>query len=136
MTEIKRQIAETIRAVRRVLQGRSLWSCLLALSLAATIFGVSEKCKLVYISDSGMLTTCYTMRDTASDILKQNNVDVSADDIVRFDGFYDKIGLIEVERAFNVSLTADGKKTESMAVAQTVGDFIKENAKYVSNLDI
>jgi len=136
MTELKRQIAESIRAVRRVLRGRSLWSCLLAFSLALTILGVSEKCKLVYISDSGMLTTCYTMRDTASDILKQNNVSVGADDIVRFDGFYDKIGVIEVDRAFPVTLTADGKTIEAMAVAKTVGDFIKENNISLGEFDM
>ena len=83
-----------------------------------------------------MLTTAYTMRDTASDILKQNNVDIGDHDVVRFDGFYDKIGVVEVDRAFPVSLTADGKTIEAMAVAKTVGDFIKENGVTVGEFDM
>jgi uncharacterized protein YabE (DUF348 family)/3D (Asp-Asp-Asp) domain-containing protein len=136
MTIIRRRLAALFRTELRALGSRSVWVILLALALAGTVYGVSNQTKLVYIHDNGVLTSCYTMRRTAQGILEENGIETGSYDEVRFDGFEDKIGVIEVKRAFPVTVTVDGVRREVMTTATPVAELLEENGVELGEFDI
>ena len=124
------------RGACSVLRSRALWSCLLSFALAGTIYWISSQTKLVYIHDDGVLTSRYTMRESADEILEESGIEVSPDDEVRFDGFEEKIGVIEVRRAFPVTLQVDGGVVETMTTEMSVADFLRDQEIELGEFDI
>lgn len=126
MTEMKRRLRGALCSLRGALSGRSLWACLLALSLAGTILTISQKTRVVYIQDGGLTTMHYTLKQEPEQILDDNGIATMAFDVVDFSGFEDKMGVISIKRAFPVTIKADGMVRSLMTTEMTVGELLKQ----------
>ncbi len=98
----------------------------LCVALASVLTGITVATNVVYINDGNETKILYTMMDDAEEILESQDIALSADDKIEFDGFNSQnIGTIEIKRAFRVPVTADGE-TKSIAVTEaTVADVLE-----------
>ncbi len=135
MTDIKQRLFGTVRAMRRTLQGRSLWVCGLSLALAFTVFYISEQMKTIYIRDGDVTTLRYTLRREPEKILDDNGIVTMAFDSVDFSGFEGKMGVISIQRAFPVSIQVDGETRTLMTTEMTVGELLKQEGIRLGEYD-
>ena len=135
MTKVKGQINRTAKLVGDVLQGRALWCCILALSLAAIMVFVNHQIKLVYVRDGAVVTMKHTVQDKPHEILDELGVKTMAYDVVDFSGFSGKIGVINIDRAFSVNVKVDGRTISKMTTDKTVGELLKENGITLGEFD-
>jgi len=97
----------------------------LCVALASVLTGITIATNVVYINDGNETKILYTMKNDAEDILESQGILLSKDDKVKFEGFKNNIGNIEIFRAFEVPVTADGE-TKNIAVTEaTVADVLK-----------
>lgn len=127
MTDVTKRLREVWFGFGRVLRGRSLWVCLLSLSLAGTLLFVSEQIKAVYIHiDGGESTLRYTLKRNPEEILDESGIVTMAFDVVDFSGFEGKMGVINIDRAFPIQLTVDGESRTVMTTDVTVEDLLEQ----------
>ncbi|MEG2174217.1 MAG: G5 domain-containing protein [Oscillospiraceae bacterium] len=135
MTDIKRQLGSTMREVRRILCGRSLWACLLAISISGILLYIVDHTKAVYIRDGAMTTLCYTLKTEPEKILDNNGIVTMAFDLVDFSGFEGKLGVISIKRAFPVNIQVDGEQRRIMTTEITVGELLKQQGIVMGDYD-
>lgn len=135
MTDIKLRLGGVLRDIRRILAGRSLWTCLLALSLAGIIFTISEQIKAVYIRDGDETTLRYTLKRNPVEILDESGIVTMAFDMVDFSGFEGKLGVISIKRAFPVTVSVDGRQYPLMITDMTVGDLLEQQGIALGEYD-
>ena len=126
MTEIKRHINETARTISAIWRGRSLWCCLLAISLSVIMVYVTDQIKVVYVRDKGVTTMMHTIRRDPHDILSEMGYSTHEFDEVKFSGFSGQMGIINIVRSFPVSIVADGRLISLMTTEKTVAELLEE----------
>ncbi|MFV0497653.1 MAG: G5 domain-containing protein [Candidatus Fimivivens sp.] len=126
MTDVKRRLRETVQILRKSAKGRALWSCLLAIVLAMIILLISKQMKAVYIRDGELTTLKYTLSQEPQKILDDSGIATMACDIIDFSGFEGKMGVINITRAFPVTIQVDGKISALMTTDITVGALLRE----------
>lgn len=99
------------------------WFFVVAFVVAAFIFigtllGVTLFTNRVTIVDGDSVTTISTIEKTAEAILKKNEINLSKDDKISFNGIENNEGTITINRAFPVQIHADGG---TFAVSMTEG---------------
>lgn len=110
---------------------------ILCIVLAAVFTGITFATNVVYINDGNTTKVLYTMKDDADEILESQNIVLSEKDTVLFDGFDDQnIGTIDILRAFEVPVTADGKTTEVAVSDATVKEVLEIAGVSVSEDDL
>jgi len=135
MTYVRKQARTVYYGMRDVIIGRSLWCCMLALSLAAIMITVSQQIKTVYVRDKGITRLTYTLRQNPDTILEDMGIDTMTFDEVNFSGFDGGMGIINITRAFPVTVTVDGRFISMMATDETVGDILKRANVTVGEFD-
>ena len=135
MTEVKRRLRSVLRTIRRTLKSRSLWACLLSLSLAGTIFFISGQIKTVYIRDGDQIILRNTLKREPGDILDESGIVTMAFDVVDFSGFEGKMGVISISRAFPVTLTVDGATKSVMVTDMRVGEMLEQQGISLGEFD-
>ena len=135
MTEIRRQLNSVLRGTMRALSSRSLWVCLLYLSLAGTIFYISSQIKTVYIHDGEQIILRNTLNRELSEILDESGIVTMAFDVVDFSGFKGKMGVVNISRAFPVTLTADNKTKSLMITDMRVGELLEQEGITLGEFD-
>ena len=136
MTLTRNSVPCALYAARRALCGRTMWAIALAISLSAVIVFLSREIRVVTIRDGGATTQHYTTSKSAEQILAQNGYELGADDEMRFDGFSGKVGVIDIKRAFPVSITADGQTREIMTTAAPLSELLEEEGITLGEFDI
>lgn len=98
----------------------------LCVALTIVLTGITIATHIVYIHDENETKVLYTMKTDAEEILESQDIRLSKDDAIKFDGFNSQnIGNIEILRAFQVPVTADGE-TKNIAVTEaTVAEVLK-----------
>lgn len=135
MTDVKRQLREVVQFLRSSANGRALWSCLLAISLSVIILLISQQMKAVYIRDGEITTLKYTLSREPQKILNDSGIATMACDIVDFSGFEGKMGVINITRAFPVTIRVDGKLSAMMTTDITVGELLKQQGIKLGEFD-
>lgn len=135
MTDVKRRLREVVQLLRSSANGRALWSCLLAISLSAIIFLISQQMKAVYIRDGEITTLAYTLSREPQKILNDSGIVTMACDIVDFSGFEGKMGVISITRAFPVTIQVDGKLIALMTADMTVGELLRQEGISLGEFD-
>lgn len=80
----------------------------------------------VYITDMGETKQVFTMSENPYEILEENKYELGAYDRVTFSGFEKNVAKITIDRAFEVSIKADGETKTAYSVDGTVGDLLKQ----------
>ena len=135
MTDIKRRLRETVYFMRGNTNSRALWSCLLAISLSLIILVISQQMKAVYIRDGDVTTLKYTLSREPQKILSDSGIVTMACDVVDFSGFEGKMGVINITRAFPVTIQVDGKLIALMTTEMTVGELLREEGIVLGEFD-
>ncbi|HWP52025.1 MAG TPA: G5 domain-containing protein [Clostridia bacterium] len=135
MTDVKRRLREVVQMLRSSANGRALWSCLLAISLSVIILLISKQMKAVYIRDGEITTLKYTLSHEPQKILNDSGIVTMACDIVDFSGFEGKMGVINITRAFPVTIQVDGKLSALMTTDSTVGQLLRQQGITLGEFD-
>ncbi len=135
MTDVKRRLREVVQLLRTGTSSRAVWSCLLALSLAVIILFISQQMKVVYIRDGELTTLRYTLSHEPHKILDDSGIVTMACDIVDFSGFEGKMGVINITRAFPVTIKVDGKLRTLMTTDITVGELLRQEGITLGEFD-
>ena len=135
MTDVKRRLREVVQVLRNSTNGRALWSCLLAISLSVIILLISKQMKAVYIRDGEITTLKYTLSHEPQKILNESGIVTMACDIVDFSGFEGKMGVINITRAFPVTIQVDGKLSAMMTTDITVGQLLRQQGITLGEFD-
>lgn len=98
--------------------------------------GVTLFTNRVYIADGGNVECILTTEENIDDILEENGYTIGTDDVVKFDGFTDHVGRVEILRAFNVSIQSDSAE-KTVAIAEgTVSDALAKAGVSVGDDDL
>ena len=124
MQKIIKQINTAAKTISSAVTGRAFCCCALALALSAIITFASQQINLVYIRDRGVTVTKYTIMEEPDAILKAMGYSTGKHDRVRFSGFSSNTGVIDIDRAFAVTVAADGRSTKLMTTGATVGELL------------
>jgi len=107
----------------------------LSVVLAAMIFTVSSITNAVYIRDGENVSLQFTIKQDVNEILNDNGINVMAYDKVDFSGFKGKLGEINIQRAFPVTVRADGVEQSIMVTDGTVSDALAKTNVIVAPTD-
>ena len=104
---------------------RAIAVSVLCAAMVSVLTGVTVASKEVYIIDGDKQIIVYTSLDKPEDILASQNIDVASDDVVEYAETGDRTYKLSVKRAFNVTVTADGKSTQLRLCEATASDALK-----------
>lgn len=98
----------------------------LCVVLSCIFTGITVATNLVTINDGNTTKIVYTMKNDAEEIIESQGIQLSSKDKVKFSGFDENnTGTIDILRAFEVSVTADGE-TQAVAVSDaTVAEVLE-----------
>jgi uncharacterized protein YabE (DUF348 family) len=74
------------------------------------------------------------MKSEPSDILDENGIVTMAFDVVDFSGFEGKMGIINISRAFPVSISVDGITRTYMVPDMRSATFLKRKGSYLGSM--
>ncbi len=98
----------------------------LCIVLASVLTGITIATNVVYINDGNETKVLYTMKTDAEEILESQGVKLSPDDEIKFDGFDENnVGTINVLRAFDIPVTADGETKQIAVTDATVAEVLE-----------
>ncbi len=110
----------------KLMQTRIFAVGLLSLSMALTVYGLTEMTHVVYISDGEDRILTYTTKEQPEEILKERGIVTLAYDKVDFSGFVENEAEINIHRAFEVFLNTRGETYSLMVTGGTVEDLLTQ----------
>ncbi|MDR2655140.1 MAG: G5 domain-containing protein [Oscillospiraceae bacterium] len=125
-------------ATKKFFRSRNFALCILFSTFAVVIFMLTTKSNTLCIVDSGDITYVYTTEGDENVILNKKGVEIGAHDKVSYNGTLSEGNYAEVriERAFPVTVSADGKTQELYFINGTVGDALKKADKNLGSRDM
>ena len=109
----------------------------LCVILASVLTGLTVATNVVYIKDGDTTKVLYTMKNNAEEIVAAQEIPLADGDRIKFDGFNSKNeGTIEILRAFEVPVTADGKTTKVSLAEATVAEVLDMAGVTLSDDDL
>jgi len=135
MNKIRGAAASALYGVRQAFDSRFFWVCLLGIAVSAVLAFLSVRLHLVYIHDRGEILGRYTLCRSADEILVQNGVGVGEYDEVLFNGFTGRIGVLEIRRAFPVTITVDGGTRNVMTTAKPLSELLEQEGIELGEYD-
>lgn len=120
------RICEKAASVLRFLKSRTFMVCVMAVVMSLTVYAVSATTNTVYIKDQDSTTIAYTSKEDPYEILKAEGIEVGEDDAVAFSGFEGGAGEIVIDRAYPVTIEADGVTRTVMMTDGTVADALRK----------
>ena len=109
-------------------QSRSFLVTMLAVVVSAIVLWITLATNAVYIRDGEDLMLVYTMQTDPTSILKERGITVMAHDAIDFSGFEQRaVPEIQITRAFDVTLVANGESRSLKVTGGTVGDLLEDN---------
>lgn len=111
-----------------------------AVVLFSVLTGIAYATHVVNIYDNGEVVRYYTTDSdlTAQEILKDQQIAISEDDVVIYNGFSegDKTANLAIMRAFPITLTADGETTTLSIATGSVRDALEKAGITLSEDDV
>ena len=121
--------------LKDMVKSRCLWMCVLSLSLCGIIFFIQHNIKTVYIKDGETTILSHTLEREPNDILSEQGIAIMAFDVVDFTGFEGKMGVININRAFPVTLSCDGKTKKIMTTEISVRELLADEGIILNGAD-
>ncbi len=113
----KSKILPVMFGITRSHRFRAITISSLCVVLSCIFTGITIATNLVTICDGNTTKVVYTMKNDANEIIEAQGITLSSKDKMVFSGFNEEnIGTINILRAFEVSVTADGK-TQKVSVS-------------------
>lgn len=110
--------------------------CVSMMASSCILTGIAYFRNSVTIQDGGEQSQTYTMKNSCDEILEEAGISLSSEDEVVFSGIEDNRGTITINRAFEVSVTADGQRKTVSLVRGTVQDVLTKAGVTVAEDDI
>lgn len=126
MTQVTDRLCGKARSLGQLLAGRTVWVCALFIALCSIMLFVSQQVKLVYIRDANTTILRHTLQSQPEHILSESGITTMAFDVVDFSGFHGKIGVINIDRAFPVSILVDGREYHLMTTEISVRELLQQ----------
>jgi 3D (Asp-Asp-Asp) domain-containing protein len=130
------RICEKAASVLRFLKSRTFMVCVMAVVMSLTVYAVSATTNTVYIKDQDSTTIAYTSKEDPDEILKAEGIEVGEDDAVAFSGFEGGAGEIVIDRAYPVTIEADGVTRTVMMTDGTVADALRKASVSLGSEDL
>lgn len=115
-------IKRSMLAISRLFLNRALASVLLAVILACAIYYMSTTTNAICIRDGENVQYAFTQKKSIQEILDEQGIQTIERDNVTFMGFSGKYGELTIDRAFPVTITADGSRQQLFVLGGTVKD--------------
>lgn len=121
---------------RHTLRGIAL--AVVSATMIASLTGITYATNVVYIHDDEDVLKYYTTNSslTADEILNEQGLALSPDDEVLFSGFESGKATLTINRAFPVSITADGTTVEVAMTEGTVENALEKAGVTLADTDL
>lgn len=131
-------IWKTTLASLQFFQSRIFAAGLLAAVFSMTVYATTDAINTIYIHDSALdeAIILHTAQDDIQAILKNEGIEIGPDDEVYYKGLQDRLGEIYINRAFEVSIQADGGLVTVPMTGGTVRDALQKAGISISNEDL
>ncbi|EEG31074.1 G5 domain protein [[Clostridium] methylpentosum DSM 5476] len=110
--------------------------CVSLMGSSCILTGIAYFRNSVTIQDGEEQRQTYTMKNSCDEILEELGINLSAEDEVVFTGIENNRGTITINRAFEVSVTADGQRKTVSLVRGTVQDVLEKAGVTIEDDDI
>lgn len=115
-------LKRSILAASQYINSRAFATGVLAVILACAIYYMTTITNAISIRDGGNVRYTFTQEQTAEDILHEQGIATLPRDAVAFEGFSGKYGEISIDRAFPITVFADGIRRQLYVLGGTVKD--------------
>ncbi len=129
-------VKRSMMAISRYLNSRAFAVSVLAIILAGAVYTMTTMTNAISIRDGGSVQYAFTQKVTTDDILSEQGIETIERDRVGFNGFSGKYGEITINRAFPVTVTADGRRQELYVLGGTVRDALAQAGVTLDNDDL
>lgn len=119
-------IKRSILAVGQYINSRAFATGVLAVILACAIYYMTTITNAISIHDGSAVRYVFTQEQTADGILSEQGIQTMQRDIVSFAGFSGKYGELTINRAFPITLSADGLRRQVYVLGGTVKDVLTQ----------
>ena len=116
-----RKIIRKTTALGRIIRTRLFGATALAVACAIVIAVVAFNTNTIVVKDADKVHKISTLQTEPKKILDKSGITLSLDDEIIFSGLRNGQGTIEIRRAFDVVIEADGVTTSIPATGGTVG---------------
>lgn len=110
----------------RLASSRAFAASALSVAMAAVIYLLTSMVNTIYIYDGGQTLLEHTFERDPYSILEDNGIITMSADKVDFTGIQGGYGEISIQRAFPVTVTADGQTQTLEVVDGTVGSLLEQ----------
>ena len=124
MQNFRTKLQKTAEVLKEKFKTRRFWVLMLSLSLCGVILFIELNLKTVYINDGDSTIKSFTLQKDPDEILSDEGIAVMAFDVVDFTGFEGKMGVINIKRAFPVTLVCDGVTKKVMTPEVSVRELL------------
>lgn len=131
-------IENTMLRIKKCIKEKFIFLFLLCIGctfLSTVLTGVTKISNVVDIVDGSSKCSVYTVHDNAKDILAQEEIFLGENDTCSFTGFEDGKATLTIHRAFDVSITADGKTDIVVVSNHTVRQALEKAGVTVGEVD-
>ncbi len=125
-----------ILAIGQYLNSRAFATGVLTIILACAIYYMTTITNAISIRDGGDVRYAFTQRQTAAEILDEQGIATMNRDAVTFAGFSGKYGEITINRAFPITVSADGHRQQLFVLGGTVKDALTKAGVTVDEDDL
>ena len=119
-------VKRSMMAISRYFNSRAFAVSVLAIILATAIYSMTTMTNAISIRDGLDVRYVFTQKKNVSDILSEQGIQTIKRDRVQFNGISGKYGEISIDRAFPLTITADGSRRELFVLGGTVKDAIAQ----------
>ena len=124
MQNFRTKLQNTAELLKLYSKKKNFWIIAAALSLCGVILFIELNLKTVYIRDGVSTIKSHTLKNDPDDILSNEGIAIMAFDVVDFTGFEGKMGVIDIKRAFPVTLVCDGSTKKVMTPEVSVRELL------------
>ncbi len=124
MQNFRTKLQKTAQLLKEKSKTGRFWALMLSLSLCGVILFIELNLKTVYINDGNSTIKSFTLQKDPDEILSDEGIAVMAFDVVDFTGFEGKMGVINIKRAFPVTLVCDGETKRIMTPEVSVRELL------------
>ena len=120
------KVKKALTACKQAVSSRVLAFCVMVVCLVATLSVTAANLRLTYVTDSnGARQVILTSETDPAQVMNLSGIQSEEGDRVYYTAYSGNIAALNIERAFSVSITADGQEYPVKMVFGTVADALK-----------
>ena len=120
------KVKKALTACKQAVSSRVLAFCVMVVCLVATLSVTAANLRLTYVTDSnGARQVILTSETDPAQVMNLSGIQSEEGDQVYYTAYSGNLAALNIERAFSVSITADGQEYPVKMVFGTVADALK-----------